>query len=103
MKLRGCLLAFLLLGAQPAQAAVSLDEIAQRATALRAEEATLNAQREATFQKAFNQQQQLLNGVASQRANFNWPSNSNPLTMMSLEATTLRACRAYPRPYRRRA
>lgn len=68
MKLRGCLLAFLLLGAQPAQAAVSLDEIAQRATALRAEEAKLNAQREATFQKAFNQQQQLLNGVASQRA-----------------------------------
>ena len=68
MKLRGCLLAFLLLGAQPAQAAVSLDEIAQRATALRAEEAKLNAQREATFQTAFNPQQQLLNGVARQRA-----------------------------------
>lgn len=68
MKLRSYLLAFLLLGALPAQAAVSLDEIAQRATALRAEEAKLNAQREATFQKAFNQQQQLLNGVAGQRA-----------------------------------
>lgn len=68
MKLRSYLLAFLLLGALPAQAAVSLDEIAQRATALRAEEAKLNAQREATFQNAFNQQQQLLNGVAGQRA-----------------------------------
>ncbi len=68
MKLRGCWLALLLLGTLPAHAAVSLDELAQKATALRAEEAKLNAQREAAFQKAFNQQQQLLNGVASQRA-----------------------------------
>ena len=68
MKLRGLvLLATALWLAMPAQAAVSLDELAQQATALRAEEAKLNAQREASFQKAFNQQQQLMNEVQGQR------------------------------------
>ena len=68
MKLSRYLLTFVLWAALPTQAAVSLDEIAQKATAVRAGEAKLNAQREASFQQAFNQQQQLLNAVASQRA-----------------------------------
>jgi len=68
MSVRVLMLALALWAALPAQAAVSLDELAQKATALRAEEAKLNAQREAGFQKAYNEQQQLLNGVASQRA-----------------------------------
>ena len=68
MKLSRYLLTFVVWAALPTQAAVSLDEIAQQATAVRAGEAKLNAQREASFQQAFNQQQQLLNAVASQRA-----------------------------------
>ena len=68
MKLSRYLLTFVVWAALPTQAAVSLDEIAQKATAVRAGEAKLNAQREASFQQAFNQQQQLLNAVASQRA-----------------------------------
>ena len=68
MKLSRYLLTFVVWAALPTQAAVSLDEIAQKATAVRAGEAKLNAQREASFQQAFNQQQQLLTAVASQRA-----------------------------------
>ncbi len=68
MMARRVLLCLALLLALPAHAAVSLDELAQKATALRNEEAKLNKQREAQFQRAFDQQQQLLNGVASQRA-----------------------------------
>lgn len=68
MMARRVLLCLALVLALPCQAAVSLDELAQKATALRAEEAKLNKQREAQFQKAFDQQQQLLNSVASQRA-----------------------------------
>ncbi len=68
MKARAWLWMVLLLATMPVLAATSLDEVAQQAAALRADEAKLNAQREAAFQRAFNQQQQLLNGVASQRA-----------------------------------
>ncbi len=68
MKARGLMLLLALLVALPGHAAVSLDELAQKATALRNEEAKLNKQREAAFQKAFDQQQQLLNSVAGQRA-----------------------------------
>jgi biopolymer transport protein ExbB len=68
MKARAWLWMGLLLATMPVLAATSLDEVAQQAAAVRAEEGKLNAQREAAFQKAFNQQQQLLNGVASQRA-----------------------------------
>ena len=68
MSARRLLLCLALVLALPCHAAVSLDELAQKATALRNEEAKLNKQREAQFQKAFDQQQQLLNGVASQRA-----------------------------------
>jgi biopolymer transport protein ExbB len=68
MMARRVLLCLALLLALPGHAAVSLDELAQKATALRNEEAKLNKQREAQFQRAFDQQQQLLNGVASQRA-----------------------------------
>ncbi len=68
MSLRGWMLALALFSVMPAHAAVSLDALAQKADALRADEAKLNAQREAAFQQAFNQQQQLLSGVQSQRA-----------------------------------
>lgn len=65
---RRLMLTLALILALPAQAAVSLDELAQKAGALRAEEAKLNKQREAQFQKAFDEQQRLLNSVAGQRA-----------------------------------
>ena len=61
-------LVWLLLVAIPVHAAVSLDEIAQKASSLRAAEAKLNAQREATFQKEFDRQQALFNQMQSQRA-----------------------------------
>ena len=67
MSLRGWMLALALFSVMPAHAAVSLDALAQKADALRADEAKLNAQREAAFQQAFNQQQQLLSGVQSQQ------------------------------------
>jgi biopolymer transport protein ExbB len=67
MNMRALLLLWLL-GVMPAYAATSLDEVEQKASALRAEEAKLNAQREAVFQKAYNEQQQLLNSIAGQRA-----------------------------------
>ena len=57
----------LLVMSVPAYALSSLDEVAQKATALRAEEATLNAQRVAVFQSEFNRQQQLLKDVQGQR------------------------------------
>ncbi len=58
----------LCLMAMPLYAAVSLEDIAQKATNLRAAEAKLNAQREAAFQKEFNRQQQLFNAVQGQRS-----------------------------------
>ena len=68
VRTRGVLVCWLLLVGIPAHAAVSLDEIAQKATNLRAAEAKLNAQREAAFQNEFNRRQQVFNQVQGQRA-----------------------------------
>ena len=65
---RRVLVLSLCLAAMPLYAAVSLEDIAQKATNLRATEAKLNAQREAAFQKEFNRQQQLFNAVQGQRS-----------------------------------
>ena len=69
-------LVWLLLVVIPVHAAVSLDEIAQKAISLRAAEAKLNAQREAAFQKEFDRQQALFNQVQGQRAGLDAASAS---------------------------
>ena len=51
-----------------AQGSVSLDDVAAKATALKAAEAKQHAAREAVFQQAYNRQQQLMNEVQAQRA-----------------------------------
>ena len=65
---RRALVVWLCMAAMPLYAAVSLEDIAQKAANLRAAEAKLNAQREGAFQKEFNRQQQLFNAVQGQRS-----------------------------------
>ena len=65
---RHVLLVCLCLLTMPLYAAVSLEDIAQKTNNLRAAEAKLNAQREASFQREFNRQQQLFNAVQGQRS-----------------------------------
>ena len=69
-------LLFACLLALPAVAEVNLEQVAQKAAALRAEEAKQNAAREAAFQKEYNRQQALLNEVQSRRATLDATTNA---------------------------